>query len=389
MSRKVTKEEFLEKLNSIHPNQFELIGDFHSASTRTLFRCHCGNEFESIPKRLYDPTRIGCAKCCYKNRSQPNKISKDDFLKKLKEIYPEDDYELMDEFKGYETKMHFKHKCGNIIECIPHTLVGSSSPFKYCIHCNPIKNRTYDIKEIKDFIEKDNQYTLISDKYINNKSKIKIKHNKCKGIFEMSFNRFQCGDQCPICNGHQRYPKEKFIKEFKKNNKNYEMVSEYKSLSKPLKIKHKNCGKEFTINEARRSYPNCKCPFCYPNISKGESTIKEFLERNNIEFEQQKKFDTCKYKNKLPFDFYLPEYRLLIEFDGQQHFENIFGFYGDEDFKLTQKRDRIKNKWVKDSKKYRLIRIRYDQNPNDILKQILLEEKDLDELDDVFYVFNE
>lgn len=80
---------------------------------------------------------------------------------------------------------------------------------------------------------------------------------------------------------------------------------------------------------------------------------------------------------------------MLIEFDGKQHYENIFGFYDNEDFKLTQKRDRIKNKWVKDSKKYRLIRIRYDQNPNDILKQILLEEKDLDELDDVFYVFNE
>ena len=41
---------------------------------------------------------------------------------------------------------------------------------------------------------------------------------------------------------------------------------------------------------------------------------------NNIEFKKEKKFKDCKDKYQLPFDFYLPQYNLCIEFDGEQHF---------------------------------------------------------------------
>jgi len=61
------------------------------------------------------------------------------------------------------------------------------------------------------------------------------------------------------------------------------------------------------------------CSKC--NKSKGENLIKEILTENNIQFEEQKKFDDLKDKRHLSYDFYLPDYNLLIEYNGKQHYK--------------------------------------------------------------------
>lgn len=65
----------------------------------------------------------------------------------------------------------------------------------------------------------------------------------------------------------------------------------------------------------------------------------------NIAYDIEKTFAGCKYKNKLEFDFYLPKYNALIEYDGSHHFESIKYFGGNEALKLVQKRDKIKNEF--------------------------------------------
>lgn len=51
-------------------------------------------------------------------------------------------------------------------------------------------------------------------------------------------------------------------------------------------------------------------------MSKGENKIEQILQDNNIKFERQKTFNDCRNINLLRFDFYLPEFDLLIEYDG-------------------------------------------------------------------------
>lgn len=56
--------------------------------------------------------------------------------------------------------------------------------------------------------------------------------------------------------------------------------------------------------------------------SKGEAKIIQLLIENNIPFEQQKSFETCRFPNSnylARFDFYVNN-QYLIEFDGKQHF---------------------------------------------------------------------
>jgi len=69
----------------------------------------------------------------------------------------------------------------------------------------------------------------------------------------------------------------------------------------------------------------CSCPNCHS--SKGELQIKRWLLENNISFIPQYKFEDCKNVRPLPFDFYLPELNICIEFDGEQHFRKENRFY--------------------------------------------------------------
>lgn len=102
--------------------------------------------------------------------------------------------------------------------------------------------------------------------------------------------------------------------------------------------------------------------------SKGENRIATFLRQNNIIFEREKTFDTCKDKQLLKFDFYIPEKNLLIEYDGEQHFKlSRFGNKNIEEaeemLKIQQIRDQIKNNWCNQNN-IPLLRISYKDFEN-------------------------
>ena len=94
------------------------------------------------------------------------------------------------------------------------------------------------------------------------------------------------------------------------------------------------------------------------NNSRGNTKIKELLMQNNIPFELEKKFKTCKDKNYLPFDFYVNN-SYLIEYDGIQHYDENTIF----DYEYTHKHDLIKSEWCKNNN-ITLIRIPYTHYDN-------------------------
>ncbi|MDN6718822.1 MAG: hypothetical protein L0L51_09540, partial [Lactococcus lactis] len=103
---------------------------------------------------------------------------------------------------------------------------------------------------------------------------------------------------------------------------------------------------------------------------KGEKTISDILNSLNIKYTNQKRFSECKYRQTLPFDFYAynENSKLLIEFDGIQHFKSIDFFGGAEALKDTKLRDQIKNNFAL-SNNIPLLRIPYTEQDN--IKQIL------------------
>ena len=99
-----------------------------------------------------------------------------------------------------------------------------------------------------------------------------------------------------------------------------------------------------------------RCPKC--KKSKGEIEISKILDLYNIKYEEEYRFENCKFKYTLPFDFYLPEYNTCIEYDGIQHFYIIEQFGGLDGFISSKIRDTIKNIYCENNN-IKLIRIPY------------------------------
>lgn len=111
-----------------------------------------------------------------------------------------------------------------------------------------------------------------------------------------------------------------------------------------------------TSNLTRTKEPTISCGCAK---SRGEEKLLKLFIDNQIAFIYQKKFDNCIFpetNRQLIFDFYLPDYHLLIEYDGEQHFRSIHNDLFD--LKSIQKRDQYKNKWCKENN-ISLIRIPY------------------------------
>lgn len=162
----------------------------------------------------------------------------------------------------------------------------------------------------------------------------------------------------------------------RQNTYNYCKEKDYKILSPYLGNAYKiqldfNCGHKPNWIVPRNLKQNQGCPMC--SESKGEKTIRLYLEKNKIDFIQEYRFDDCKHKLQLPFDFYIPSKNLCIEFDGKQHFEVNDYFGGEKEFKETQIRDKIKNDYCREND-INLLRIPYYEidNIEDILDENLI-----------------
>lgn len=172
--------------------------------------------------------------------------------------------------------------------------------------------------------------------------------------------------RCPKCAVEERN-KNKLdinfvIKEIEKDGNALLNPGEYKrTTTRNLKIKC-ICGNEYTTSfDCYVHIGVNRCPVCSKRISKGELIISYILDELKVNYEREKRFYDCRDKNPLPFDFYIPEHNLLIEFDGEQHYKPIRGNV--EKFEITKYHDQIKNEYC-ESHNIGLLRIPYWEKGN-------------------------
>lgn len=108
------------------------------------------------------------------------------------------------------------------------------------------------------------------------------------------------------------------------------------------------------------------CPIC--DSTSMEKEIGKILTKHNINYKTQYSFADCKDQRALPFDFYLTDYNILIEYDGQQHYRPVnFGGIDDkranQNFETTCLHDSIKTSYC-EINKIPLLRIPYWESEN-------------------------
>ena len=211
-----------------------------------------------------------------------------------------------------------------------------------------------EMKEINDNIE-------ILGEYKGNKTKIKCKCKIDGYEWEMTPNNLLSGTGCPKCYGNIKKTTEEFINKLKEINDNIKILGEYTNDRTKIKCRCKIDGYEWEAkpNNLLNGYG---CPKC--NASKGEKRVAKYLDNKNIDYESQYKFDNCRSKDKLPFDFYIPSLNIAIEYDGEYHYMIITRGKNDtyekamDRFVGTKVRDTIKTIYCKENN-IKLIRIPY------------------------------
>ena len=210
----------------------------------------------------------------------------------------------------------------------------------------------------------ENNYLLLSskDEIKCNTTKVKYRCEK-HGVKEMRVNNLLNGRHCPDCqkelaNKRFKLCDEEVVRRVKECGGMVVNPREYKNqLCYNLHFICMECGEEFTSSLQRfTQHGGQLCKNCRSKESLGEKKIRHYLEKHNIRFIPEYWFSDCRDVKPLPFDFYLPDLNVLIEFDGRQHYEaSEYFHHGIE--KITY-HDKIKTQYCK-QKGFELIRIPY------------------------------
>ena len=274
-----------------------------------------------------------------------------------------------------------KHNvCNNIQEVTPSkVLTGRRCPFCYGNQTKEQKTWEQELKELGN-----NEYVSL-EPYVNNRTKILIKHTICNHEWKISPSNFIKGHRCPKCSTERTAKSlslshEEFLKKLQLlNEPEYILIDKYIKNSKKVKFKHLKCNNVFSTLPNNFIKGN-RCPYCKVG-SKGEEKIKQWLTNNNINYIKEYHFDDLRgEKNKpLRFDFAIMNQEnnveLLIEFDGRQHFVyEESSMFSKKDFEKLQSHDKQKNQYCINNN-ILLIRINYKDynNIENILRSIILE----------------
>ena len=294
------------------------------------------------------------------------KLTTEEFISKAKLVHGyKYDYSLV-EYINNSTKIKIICKEHGIFEQIPNShLLGINCP-----KCHNL-NQDNDSFISKSKLIHGDKYDYVLVNYKHSKNKVKI---SCPihGEFEQTPNAHLRGNGCPNCGDTLKLNTNLFIEKAKivhNDFYDYTLVT-YKTSKEKVLI---YCPIHGGFEQQPDSHlQGIGCPNC--SASKGELSISNFLVKNNIHFKQQHKFDNCKYKRRLPFDFYIPSLHVCIEFDGKQHFKPVKHFGGDIAFEELQIKDKIKTEYCIYNN-IRLIRIKDKNKINEILINEILKIK--------------
>lgn len=304
---KWTNERFIAEAVARFGDRFDYsLVDVKGKDKKVAIKCNeCGTIFYQSPKGHVTSLQGGCPQCRYKYVAQHESIPFDEFKRRAvlkhgdKYIYDKSSYVGIREKVRIFCPVH-----GWFKQIAAAHVIG-----RECNLCGNEKianTLTYDLNTVLDKFRNTHgdkyDYSLV--KYVSSSKKVKIicpEH----GIFEQTPSNHWKGEGCPHC--------------------------------------------------------SCEHLYDYGKTSKGEIKIKEFLLKNKIEFKHQHRIeneDLFNSRKYMVVDFYIKSLNVIIEYNGEQHYQPVKLFGGAEKHKLQIQRDIVLKKYC-EHHKIKLIEIPY------------------------------
>lgn len=347
MSVRKTKEDFINQSVKIFGEKYNYSHlEYINNNTKVKLICPIHGDFYVRPNDHLSK-KVACNKCSNASISKSKNVAKT-IVERFNKVHNKKyDYSLMN-YTGTDNKITIICPVhGEFTQTPHHHLTGTG-----CQKCGNVYKKTTEefIQESKSIHGEKYDYSL--SEYKNNRTKVKIICSK-HGVFQVTPNSHLSKKVgCNECNKGQF--EEFLLKSEKVHGDKYDYSQVKYNGNHRTKI-NILCKKHGLFRQLPSNHMKGNgCPIC--KLSKGELHIKNYLDENKIKYIRQKKFRGCKDKKMLPFDFYLPNENICIEFDGEQHFRPINYYGGTTNFEEIRRRDIIKNSYC-EKNNIKLIRL--------------------------------
>ena len=342
-----TKNIFINRAKLVHGNKYDYSKtEYNGWNEISCIICPEHGEFWQTPHNHLNGH--GCPKCHHE------KIGK---LKRKKiEKFIEDAIKIHGEKYDYSKVEYVNSKTKVCIICKYHGEFWQT-PDSHIYQKNGCPKCSGQYMDRDYFIEcsekkHSNKYDYSKVEYINNKTKVCIICPEHGEFWQTPHNHIR-GVGCPECGGSKRLTTKIFIEKAKQvhgEKYDYSKVEYANSHTKVCIIcpEHGEFWQKPNQHLIGQGCPKCKMPLL-------EKKVEKILKENNINYIHQ-------YHNKEIFgqqslDFYLPDYKIGIECQGEQHFRPVKyrsekmmnGDTSEKRFLYNKERDKVKKEKCKNA----------------------------------------
>ena len=197
--------------------------------------------------------------------------------------------------------------------------------------------------------------------------------NFCKTI--ITNKRYTAGEF--VRGNHKRFEeyfiswKRESVKERLENHLSYFILEEFHKEKDSLWRRADQINKEYLENKYSE---NERSTYLHP-VNKWVSEelmynlICKIFKRNNVIYQHRPFFLKSSFGGQMSYDVFVPKWNLAFEYQGQQHFEPIEFFGGEDSFVHTQTRD-LEKKQLSEKNGIHLVYINYWEN---LTKELIVE----------------
>lgn len=271
MTRRKTNEEFTQEVFELVKSEYEFLESYINNSTKIECKHNkCGYTWKVTPASFLRGVR--CPQCNGGIRKTNEK-----FVQEVYELVG-NEYIFLEDYINDRTKIKCKHnECGHIWKIVPSSFLQGRG-------CPQCKGKRISVSKTRDnewFKERvceliGDEYTFLGE-YKNSRTKIKVRHNECGYIYEVTPNHFFNGTRCPQCNKPDyKQNQDLFIQKVQElvGNK-YSFLEKYISNQTKIRCRHNICGYEWDV-QPNNFFNGTRCPKCFGVKKK---TNEEFVEQ--------------------------------------------------------------------------------------------------------------
>lgn len=289
------------------------------------------------------------------------------FINEMKVKHP--NLEILNEYFNSSTRIkYYCKKCGLYWEAKASKL----SLGRGCPRCAGNKKKAHE-EYVKEVAKINPNIEVISE-YVSTAQKVTFRCKKCGYEWITCPGSVLRGKGCYWCGKKsmglkRRKGDDEFKQEIKRKNPEIEVIGTYINDRTKVLCRCLKCSNEWYAFPSGLQGGH-GCPYC--KSSKGERAVRMFLRGSNIKYISQYKFNDLTGLNGglLSYDFYLPQYNILIEYQGKQHKMPIEYFGGQETFKIQKEHDKRKREYAF-KHHIKLIEVWYYENANEKLAKSL------------------